>query len=224
MHTHTYILVMPPLLTTILYRGCHNYSTNILHVHIRSTHTYKHHTYINTHTHTHTYNHTHMPYIQIYNTICTYIHTYLYTHAYIHIYNITHTYNTISTHIHTYTWNTIQYIHKHTYMCRIYIHICTHIYIRYAHIQHMHTYIYFRVYPRSRDLIEELQPLRIVYAMNIHLRVVGFHVKWDFLPVETVDPFVHPLDSLLRRLSSCRCSSKLPHRFGKNLREVVSFS
>ena len=84
--------------------------------------------------------------------------------------------------------------------------------------------LYFRVYPRGRDPTEELQPQHIVYASNVYLLIVGFHVKWDFVPVETVDPFVHPLDSLLRRLSSCRCSSKLPHRFGKNLREVVSFS
>ena len=62
------------------------------------------------------------------------------------------------------------------------------------------------MYLRSRDPTEELQPQRIIYASNIHLRVVGFHVKWDFVPVQMVDSFDHTLDSLLCCLLSRRNS------------------
>ena len=84
--------------------------------------------------------------------------------------------------------------------------------------------LHLLVYPRGRNPTEELQPQCIVYTLHVHFLVVGLHVRWDFLPVEMVDPFGHAFDILLCRLSSCCCSSELPHRFDKELCELPPFT
>ena len=83
--------------------------------------------------------------------------------------------------------------------------------------------LYLCIYPRGHDPTEEFQPQGIVYTSRVHFLNVGLHEKWDSFPVEATGPFGHAFDSLLRRLSSCCRSSKLPHHFDKELWEAVFF-